>query len=71
MVSGYNIVLDSDNYFNMSRYCIPMDQFDRAVVVAEEKFFGECDTNNGNEFFLMMLSKLIGLGTSASCGIVH
>ncbi|KAG8216340.1 hypothetical protein J3R82DRAFT_6414 [Butyriboletus roseoflavus] len=25
-------------------YCIPMDQFHRAVTFAEEKFFGECDT---------------------------
>ncbi|KAH0839442.1 hypothetical protein J3R83DRAFT_225, partial [Lanmaoa asiatica] len=27
-------------------YCIPMDQFHRAVTFAEEKFFGECNTRN-------------------------
>ncbi|KAG9313183.1 GTP-binding protein [Chiua virens] len=27
-------------------YCIPMDQYHRAVLAAEEKFFDECDTGN-------------------------
>ncbi|KAG9307919.1 hypothetical protein JVU11DRAFT_12919 [Chiua virens] len=27
-------------------YCIPMDQYHRAVLAAEEKFFGECDTGS-------------------------
>ncbi|KAG9312239.1 hypothetical protein JVU11DRAFT_7538 [Chiua virens] len=27
-------------------YCIPMDQYHRAVLAAEEKFFGDCDTGN-------------------------
>ncbi|KAH0829101.1 hypothetical protein J3R83DRAFT_2567 [Lanmaoa asiatica] len=27
-------------------YCISMDQIHRAVTVAEERFFGECDTRN-------------------------
>ncbi|KAG9312263.1 hypothetical protein JVU11DRAFT_7566 [Chiua virens] len=27
-------------------YCIPMDQYHRAVLTAEEKFFGDCDTGN-------------------------
>ncbi|KAG9307889.1 hypothetical protein JVU11DRAFT_13047 [Chiua virens] len=30
----------------LSRYCIPMDQYHRAVLAAEEKFFGDCDTGN-------------------------
>ncbi|KAJ8580653.1 hypothetical protein M405DRAFT_31699 [Rhizopogon salebrosus TDB-379] len=27
-------------------YCIPMDEYHRAITVAEEKFFSECDTDN-------------------------
>ncbi|KAJ8593996.1 GTP-binding protein [Rhizopogon salebrosus TDB-379] len=27
-------------------YCIPMDEFHRAITKAEERFFSECDTNN-------------------------
>ncbi|KAG9308991.1 hypothetical protein JVU11DRAFT_11295 [Chiua virens] len=27
-------------------YCIPMDQYHRAVLAAEEKFFNECDTGS-------------------------
>ena len=57
--------------FNASRYCIPMNQIHHAVTVAEEKFFGECDTRNGDGFLLMEISILIGLGTSASCGAIH
>ena len=57
--------------FNTSRYCIPMDQIHRAVTVAEERFFGECDTRNGDEFLFMEVSVLIGLGDSASCGALH
>jgi hypothetical protein len=29
------------------RYCIPMDEYHRAITAAEEGFFSECDTNNG------------------------
>jgi hypothetical protein len=29
------------------RYCIPMDEYHRAITVAEEGFFSECDTDNG------------------------
>jgi hypothetical protein len=29
------------------RYCIPMDESHRAITKAEERFFSECDTNNG------------------------
>jgi hypothetical protein len=29
------------------RYCIPMDEYHRAITTAEERFFSECDTNNG------------------------
>ena len=37
-----------------------MDQLHRAITFAEEKFFGECDTRNGNEFLLMVvLSSLV------------
>ena len=35
----------------LNRYCIPMDQYHRAVLSAEEKFFDECDTGKG-EFVL-------------------
>ncbi|KAJ8581942.1 hypothetical protein M405DRAFT_800753 [Rhizopogon salebrosus TDB-379] len=28
------------------RYCIPMNEYHRAITVAEERFFSECDTNN-------------------------
>ncbi|KAG9318020.1 hypothetical protein JVU11DRAFT_83 [Chiua virens] len=28
-------------------YCISMDQYHRAVLAAEEKFFNECDTRSG------------------------
>ena len=38
-----------------------MDQHHRAVSVAEEKFFGECNTRKGGELFFFMLSELIGL----------
>ena len=48
-----------------------MDQIHRAVTVAEERFFGECDTINGDEFLFMEVSVLIGLGDSASCGALH
>ena len=48
-----------------------MDQIHRAVTVAEERFFGECDTRNGDEFLWMVISVLIGLGDSASCGAFH
>ena len=48
-----------------------MDQFHRAITFAEEKFFGECDTRNGDEFPLMLLSELIGLDASANCGAIH
>ena len=48
-----------------------MDQIHRAVTVAEERFFGECDTRNGDEFLFMEVSVLIGLGDSASCGALH
>ncbi|KAJ8591659.1 hypothetical protein M405DRAFT_764599, partial [Rhizopogon salebrosus TDB-379] len=27
-------------------YCIPMDEYRRAIATAEEKFFSECDTND-------------------------
>ncbi|KAJ8579690.1 hypothetical protein M405DRAFT_835513 [Rhizopogon salebrosus TDB-379] len=27
-------------------YCIPMDEYHRAITTAEERFFSECDTNN-------------------------
>ncbi|KAJ8581292.1 hypothetical protein M405DRAFT_832793 [Rhizopogon salebrosus TDB-379] len=27
-------------------YCIPMDEYHRAITVAEEKFFSECDTSS-------------------------
>ncbi|KAJ8581424.1 hypothetical protein M405DRAFT_777435, partial [Rhizopogon salebrosus TDB-379] len=27
-------------------YCIPMDEYHRAITAAEERFFSECDTNN-------------------------
>ena len=69
MVSGHDNCIGSN--FNTSRYCIPMDQIHRAVTVAEEKFFGDCDTRNGNESLFMELSVLIGLGDSASCGALH
>ena len=48
-----------------------MDQIHRAITVAEERFFGECDTRNGDEFLLIELSVLIGLGDSASCDAIH
>ena len=60
MVSGHTVICSSN--FNISRYCIPMDKQDRAVSVAEERFFGECNTRKGGEFFFVMLSELIGLG---------
>ena len=69
MASGHDTSTESD--FNTSRYCIPMDQIHRAVTVAEERFFGECDTRNGDEFLWMVISVLIGLGDSASCGAFH
>ena len=48
-----------------------MDQIHRAVTVAEEKFFGDCDTRNGDEFLFIEVSVLIWLGASASCGAIH
>ena len=39
-----------------------MDQHHHAVSVAEERFFGECNTSKGGEFIFIMLSDLIGLG---------
>ena len=29
------------------RYCIPMDEYHRAITKAEERFFSECDTSSG------------------------
>ena len=48
-----------------------MDQHHRAVTVAEERFFRECDTRKGDELFLIMLSGLNGLDVSPSCGAIH
>ena len=31
-----------------------MDQYHRAVLSAEQKFFDECDTGNGNIYFAMV-----------------
>ncbi|KAJ8580289.1 hypothetical protein M405DRAFT_778363 [Rhizopogon salebrosus TDB-379] len=28
------------------KYCIPMDEYHRAITTAEERFFSECDTSN-------------------------
>ncbi|KAG9315977.1 hypothetical protein JVU11DRAFT_3635 [Chiua virens] len=36
-------------------YCIPMDQYHRAVLAAEEKFFDECDA--GNVPVILVLTK--------------
>ena len=43
----------SDNFL-LNRYCIPMDQYHRTVVSAEEKFFDDCDTGNGKICFTMV-----------------
>ena len=42
-----------DNFL-LNRYCIPMNQYHRAVLSAEEKFFDECDTGNGKIYFTML-----------------
>ena len=44
--------------FLMNRYCIPMDQYDNAVLSAEERFFDECDTGNGKICFSMLYSSI-------------
>ena len=35
-----------------------MDQYRRAVLSVEEKFFDECDTGNGNNCFIMLYISL-------------
>ena len=69
MVSGHT--MQSSGNLDVSRYCIPMDQHHRAIGVAEERFFYECNTRKGDEVFLMILSELIGLDASSSCGTIH
>ena len=41
------------NFF-VNRYCIPMDQYHRAVLSAEEKFFDGCDTGKGKVCLTML-----------------
>ena len=69
MVSLHNVICSGN--FNLSRYCIPMDQHHRAISVAEERFFSECNTRTGDEFIFVMLSELIDLDDSSSCGAIH
>ena len=69
MVSEHDNCTESD--FSMGRYCTPMDQIHHPITIVEERFFGECDIRNGDEFLLVGPSVLIGLDPSASCGTIH
>ena len=61
--------------FLLNRYCIPMDQYHRTVLSAEEKFFDECDTGNGKICFTMlyisMTIKLQSLLWLCSQSVMH
>ena len=38
----------------LSRYCLPMTDYERPILAAEEKFFNECNTENG-EFIVISI----------------
>ena len=38
------------------RYCIPMDEYNRAITRAEERFFSECNTSSGT--FMIIISSI-------------
>ncbi|KAG9311923.1 hypothetical protein JVU11DRAFT_8184 [Chiua virens] len=50
-------------------YCIPMDQYHRAVLAAEEKFFDECDT--GNVPVILVLTKCDALLLQGLAALTH
>ena len=48
-----------------------MDQYHRPVLTAEEKFFDQCNTENGKSHSIHISFILVAVHCSAGCGRVH
>ena len=53
MVSRHTMIYSGN--FNISRYCISMDEHHCAISIEEERFFDDCSNRKGGEFFFIML----------------
>jgi hypothetical protein len=72
MAGSHLIATLIDGNLLWCRYCIPLDEHHRAITKAEERFFSECDTNNGT--FVISVSPKSGdwlriCFSSRDCGV--